>query len=259
MRFRCTSALEQLLLLPARVRCLPLQGAKGTDLPADLASFTPQINGAAIEVCSTPPAASPRLQYTSQPGTSGPHVQLCCLCAASHTRGCYPVLLLPLMPVLPAPPAPSQVRICAEDPAHNYRPCTGMLGLVAWPTSVATRIDTWVETGVEVSGAARRCQQPQARPALLPLAPVPACPSLRMALTPGFANAALAWGGPCLTASSVLPASTALPPPAAYYDSLLAKLMVHSPEGRPAAITKICAALEETQVGGAGSCRGQGC
>lgn len=69
------------------------QGAKGSDLPSDLAAFTPTINGAAIEV-----------------------------------------------------------RICAEDPAHNYRPCTGVLGLVAWPQQVETRVDTWVETGVEVSG-----------------------------------------------------------------------------------------------------------
>lgn len=80
-----------------------------------------------------------------------------------------------------------EVRICAEDPAHNYRPCTGVLGLVAWPKATESRVDTWVETGVEVS---------------------------------------------------------------AYYDSLLAKLMVYSPEGRPQAIAKICAALEETQLKG---------
>lgn len=45
-----------------------------------------------------------------------------------------------------------EVRICAEDPAHNYRPCTGTLGLVAWPKRTECRVDTWVETGVEVSG-----------------------------------------------------------------------------------------------------------
>lgn len=44
------------------------------------------------------------------------------------------------------------MRICAEDPAHNYRPCTGTLGLVAWPKRTECRVDTWVETGVEVSG-----------------------------------------------------------------------------------------------------------
>lgn len=28
----------------------------------------------------------------------------------------------------------------------------GILGLVAWPKQTESRIDTWVETGVEVSG-----------------------------------------------------------------------------------------------------------
>ena len=36
--------------------------------------------------------------------------------------------------------------------------------------------------------------------------------------------------------------------PAAYYDSLLAKVMVYSPEGRPDAIPKMEKALQETQV-----------
>jgi biotin carboxylase len=45
-----------------------------------------------------------------------------------------------------------EVRICAEDPAHGYRPCTGLLGLVAWPKRTECRVDTWVETGVDVSG-----------------------------------------------------------------------------------------------------------
>ncbi|PSC69627.1 urea carboxylase [Micractinium conductrix] len=80
-----------------------------------------------------------------------------------------------------------EVRICAEDPAHGYRPCTGILGLAAWPKLTECRVDTWVETGVEVS---------------------------------------------------------------AYYDSLLAKLMVYSAEGRPQAIAKMCAALDETQLKG---------
>lgn len=105
-----------------------LQGAQGNDLPSDLATYKPSINGSAIEV-----------------------------------------------------------RICAEDPAHSYRPCTGILGLVTWPKQTESRVDTWVETGVEVS---------------------------------------------------------------AFYDSLLAKLMVHAPEGRPAAITKLQAALDETQLKG---------
>jgi urea carboxylase len=78
-----------------------------------------------------------------------------------------------------------EVRVCAEDPAHGYRPCTGILGEVAWPSDV--RVDTWVETGSEVP---------------------------------------------------------------AYYDSLLAKVMVHSSEGRPAAIAAMAAALEHTRLSG---------
>lgn len=51
-----------------------------------------------------------------------------------------------------------EVRLCAEDPTHEFRPCTGTLGLVKWPDSVAypedennVRVDTWVETGSVVS------------------------------------------------------------------------------------------------------------
>jgi urea carboxylase len=50
-----------------------------------------------------------------------------------------------------------EVRVCAEDPAHDYRPCTGTLGEVGWPGNTAAavgssltaspRVDTWVETG----------------------------------------------------------------------------------------------------------------
>lgn len=78
-----------------------------------------------------------------------------------------------------------EVRLCAEDPAHDYRPCTGTLGEVAWPE--AARVDTWVETGSEIP---------------------------------------------------------------AYYDSLLAKVMVHSPEGRAGAIAKLSSALAATRLGG---------
>ena len=78
-----------------------------------------------------------------------------------------------------------EVRVCAEDPAHDYRPCTGILGDVSWPKGA--RVDTWVETGSEVP---------------------------------------------------------------AYYDSLLAKVMVHCPEGREAAIVAMRAALVDTQLRG---------
>jgi urea carboxylase len=42
-----------------------------------------------------------------------------------------------------------QVRVYAEDPAQNFRPSSGQLSSVAWPMDV--RVDTWVETGMEVS------------------------------------------------------------------------------------------------------------
>ncbi|MET0532717.1 MAG: urea carboxylase [Steroidobacter sp.] len=41
-----------------------------------------------------------------------------------------------------------QVRVYAEDPAHQFRPSSGLLSHVAWPTDV--RVDHWVETGTEV-------------------------------------------------------------------------------------------------------------
>ncbi|MET0660315.1 MAG: urea carboxylase [Steroidobacteraceae bacterium] len=42
-----------------------------------------------------------------------------------------------------------QVRVYAEDPAQNFRPSSGLLSSVQWPQDV--RVDTWVETGAEVS------------------------------------------------------------------------------------------------------------
>jgi urea carboxylase len=78
-----------------------------------------------------------------------------------------------------------EVRVCAEDPSHDYRPCTGVLGEVAWPPAPA-RVDTWVETGSEVP---------------------------------------------------------------AYYDSLLAKVMVHA-DTRPAAIAAMGSALAATRLAG---------
>jgi urea carboxylase len=42
-----------------------------------------------------------------------------------------------------------QVRLYAEDPARDFRPSSGLLSHVAWPK--AARIETWVESGAEVS------------------------------------------------------------------------------------------------------------
>ncbi len=51
----------------------------------------------------------------------------------------------------PAPAGHSiQVRLYAEDPAKNFQPGAGLLSHVEFPSSGA-RIETWVETGAEVS------------------------------------------------------------------------------------------------------------
>jgi urea carboxylase len=42
-----------------------------------------------------------------------------------------------------------QVRLYAEDPVHNFRPSSGLLSHVVLPQGV--RVDSWIETGTEVS------------------------------------------------------------------------------------------------------------
>jgi len=42
-----------------------------------------------------------------------------------------------------------QVRLYAEDPGREFRPSSGRLSHVAWPDD--TRVETWVESGAEVS------------------------------------------------------------------------------------------------------------
>jgi urea carboxylase len=42
-----------------------------------------------------------------------------------------------------------QVRLYAEDPGRDFRPSSGLLTHVVWP--VATRVETWVQSGSEVS------------------------------------------------------------------------------------------------------------
>jgi urea carboxylase len=56
----------------------------------------------------------------------------------------------PLPATLPTPKGSSiQVRLYAEDPARDFRPSSGLLTQVTWPAD--TRIETWVESGSEVS------------------------------------------------------------------------------------------------------------
>ena len=43
-----------------------------------------------------------------------------------------------------------QVRIYAEDPAMDFRPCAGLLSSVSWPQADGLRIDHWIESGIEV-------------------------------------------------------------------------------------------------------------
>jgi urea carboxylase len=42
-----------------------------------------------------------------------------------------------------------EVRVYAEDPSRNFRPSSGLLSQVVLPTDV--RVDSWIETGTEVS------------------------------------------------------------------------------------------------------------
>ena len=42
-----------------------------------------------------------------------------------------------------------QVRLYAEDPAHDFKPCAGRITEIVWPAGA--RIETWIEAGSEVS------------------------------------------------------------------------------------------------------------
>ncbi|MFE6331977.1 urea carboxylase [Streptomyces sp. NPDC057798] len=57
--------------------------------------------------------------------------------------------------VVTEPPAPEghavEARVYAEDPSRDHRPSAGLLTRVAFPVNV--RVDTWVETGTEVTTA----------------------------------------------------------------------------------------------------------
>ena len=43
-----------------------------------------------------------------------------------------------------------QMRLYAENPAKDFQPCAGLLSDVRWSQAEGVRIDTWVETGLEV-------------------------------------------------------------------------------------------------------------
>ncbi len=44
-----------------------------------------------------------------------------------------------------------QARLYAEDPNKNFQPSAGLLSEVSFPDSAGLRIDSWVETGIEIS------------------------------------------------------------------------------------------------------------
>ncbi|KAG2494459.1 hypothetical protein HYH03_007511 [Edaphochlamys debaryana] len=78
-----------------------------------------------------------RLQLPGMAPSGGPQALLASL-AAAPAKGCS-----------------IEVRINGEDPAHDFAPCPGLLGRVAFPDPAAfdgtVRVDSWVETGTEVS------------------------------------------------------------------------------------------------------------
>jgi urea carboxylase len=43
-----------------------------------------------------------------------------------------------------------QARVYAENPAQDFMPSSGLLSLVSWPQDDAYRIDSWIESGIEV-------------------------------------------------------------------------------------------------------------
>ncbi|MFE6036697.1 5-oxoprolinase/urea amidolyase family protein [Streptomyces sp. NPDC056452] len=57
--------------------------------------------------------------------------------------------------VVQDPPAPRghavEARVYAEDPTRDHRPGAGLLTRVAFPEAEGIRVDTWIETGTEVT------------------------------------------------------------------------------------------------------------
>ena len=62
---------------------------------------------------------------------------------------------LPALNKLPRARSPQghsiQVRLYAEDPNKNFQPSAGLITEVNFPETMGLRIDTWIETGIEVS------------------------------------------------------------------------------------------------------------
>jgi len=43
-----------------------------------------------------------------------------------------------------------QVRLYAEDPYLDFQPCAGLLSKVEFPEFTGLRIDTWIESGIDI-------------------------------------------------------------------------------------------------------------
>lgn len=44
-----------------------------------------------------------------------------------------------------------QARVYAEDPHKRFQPCAGLLSQVQFPQATGVRIDTWIESGIDIS------------------------------------------------------------------------------------------------------------
>ena len=134
------------------------------------------------------------------------------------------------LPPLPAPQGHAiEVRLCAEDPAHDFRPSTGPIHALHWPGAEA-RVDTGFRAGDRVSPhydsmlakiIAHAPDRAAARTALVAalaetalLGPATNLELLRrIALHPAFAAADLDTGFIARHHAALLPDTTALPPP----------------------------------------------
>lgn len=69
-----------------------------------------------------------------------------------QTEGKEPAGLMAMLSSMPVKGHCIEVRINGEDPAHDFAPAPGLLGHVSFPHDMpGVRVDTWVETGTEVS------------------------------------------------------------------------------------------------------------
>lgn len=44
-----------------------------------------------------------------------------------------------------------EVRLCCDNPADSFLPCSGLIQEITWPVEEGLRIDTWILPGITVS------------------------------------------------------------------------------------------------------------